>query len=235
MVTVVDCTREPCFVYTQGVLDFLLHFDVYLTQFVRDYGGLTYGILFAIIFAETGLVVTPFLPGDSLLFATGALAATGALSMEVLVPLLILAAVIGDAVNYAVGRRLARAMLHDAPGTAWIHRFVKREHVVRAHEFFERHGGKAVVLARFVPIVRTFVPFVAGGAYMTYRHFAFYNITGAILWVGICAGAGYLFGNIPVVKDNFELVVLGIIAVSLIPLAVEMVNAYRRPRHSQST
>jgi membrane-associated protein len=209
------------------MIDFVLHFDQHLTAFVQSYGTFTYAILFAIIFAETGLVVTPFLPGDSLLFAAGALAATGVLSIELLIPVLIVAAVVGDAVNYYVGRRIAHTFLDDAPDSGWIYRVVKREHVMQAHEFFERHGGKAVVLARFVPIVRTFVPFVAGGAKMTYRTFAFYNVTGAILWVGLCTIAGYLFGNIPVVKENFELVVLGIIAVSLIPLVVEIIKARR--------
>jgi membrane-associated protein len=209
------------------MLDFLLNFDVYLTQFVQDYGTFTYGILFAIIFAETGLIVTPFLPGDSLLFAAGALSATGALSVWILGPALVVAAVIGDAVNYSVGRRLARRFLDDVPDSGWIFRVVKREHVRRAHDFFETHGGKAVVLARFVPIVRTFVPFVAGGANMSYHVFAFYNVTGAIGWVGICVGAGYLFGNIPVVKENFELVVIGIIFVSIIPLLVETYRAWR--------
>ena len=211
------------------LVDFVLNFDEHLTQFVQDYGTFTYGILFTIIFAETGLVVTPFLPGDSLLFAAGALAATDALSLRILVPILIVAAVVGDAVNYAVGRRLARSFLDDVPDSGWIYRVVKRDHVRRAHDFFEHHGGKAVILARFVPIVRTFVPFVAGGANMTYRTFAVYNVTGAILWVGICVGAGYLFGNIPVVKENFELVVIGIIAVSLIPLVIEVFKAWRHP------
>lgn len=211
------------------MIDFLLNFDEHLTGFVRDYGTLTYGILFAIIFAETGLVVTPFLPGDSLLFAAGTLAATGAISIEVVIVSLVIAAVIGDAVNYAVGRRLARTFLDDVPDSGWIYRVVKREHVVRAHEFFEKHGGKAVVLARFVPIVRTFVPFVAGGARMTYRTFAIYNIAGAILWVGVCAGAGYLFGNIPLVKNNFELVVIGIVIVSILPLVFEVIRSWRQP------
>jgi membrane-associated protein len=214
------------------MIDFVLHFDEHLTAFVQNYGTLTYGILFAIVFAETGLVVTPFLPGDSLLFAAGALSATGAISVEIVILTPTVAAVAGDAVNYSVGRRLAHRFLDDAPDTGWIFRVVKREHVVRAHEFFERHGGKAVVLARFVPIVRTFVPFVAGGAQMTYRTFAIYNITGAVLWVGICTIAGYLFGNIPVVKENFELVVLGIIAVSLLPLAFEVIKAWRQPAAS---
>jgi len=211
------------------MIDFILHFDEHLTGFVQNYGTLTYGILFAIVFAETGLVVTPFLPGDSLLFAAGALAATGAISVEIVLVTLIIAAVAGDAVNYSVGRRLAHRFLDDAPETGWIFRVVKREHVLRAHEFFERHGGKAVVMARFVPIVRTFVPFVAGGAQMTYRTFAIYNVTGAILWVGLCTMAGYLFGNIPVVKENFELVVIAIIGVSLLPLAFEVIKAWRQP------
>jgi membrane-associated protein len=211
------------------MIDFILNFDDHLTLFVQNYGTLTYGILFAIVFAETGLVVTPFLPGDSLLFAAGALAATGAISVEIIVVTLIIAAILGDAVNYSIGRRIAHTFLDDVPDTGWIYKVVKREHVFRAHEFFEKHGGKAVVLARFVPIVRTFVPFVAGGAKMTYRTFAFYNVTGAILWVGICTGAGYLFGNIPVVKENFELVVIGIILVSLLPLVFEVLRSRRQP------
>jgi membrane-associated protein len=215
------------------MLDFLLHVDVYLTDFVKQYGTLTYGILFGIIFAETGLVVTPFLPGDSLLFAAGTLAATDALALEILIPVLVIAAVVGDAVNYSVGRRLARRFLDDVPDTGWIFKVVKREHVRRAHDFFEKHGGKAVVLARFVPIVRTFVPFVAGGANMSYPTFAFYNITGAIAWVGICVGAGYLFGNIPVVRDNFELVVIAIIAVSVLPIVFEVIKNWRRTPDSQ--
>ena len=210
------------------MLDLILNFDAHLAGFVQDYGTLTYGILFAIIFAETGLVVTPFLPGDSLLFAAGALAATGAISIEVIF-------VTGGCGGRGRCRELRR---WPSPGThvsgrcagdRGIHRGVKREHVSRAHEFFEKHGGKAVVLARFVPIVRTFVPFVAGGAKMTYRTFTVYNVTGALLWVGICAGAGYLFGNIPVVKENFELVVIGIIAVSVLPIVVEVIKSWRQP------
>jgi membrane-associated protein len=213
------------------MLDLLLHADVLLADFVRDYGLLTYGILFTIIFAETGLVVTPFLPGDSLLFAAGALAATGAFRLELLLPVMIAAAVLGNAVNYIVGRRVAHLFHLDAPETT-MHRWVKREYVQRAHEFFEQHGGRAVVLARFVPIVRTFLPFVAGGAGMSYRSFTFYNVTGCLLWVGTCVGAGYLFGNIPVVKNNFTLVALGIVAVSLLPMVVEMLKARRATRVS---
>ena len=213
------------------MLDLLLHADEQLALWASQYGTVLYGILFAIIFAETGLVVTPFLPGDSLLFAAGALAATGALRVDVLSALLIVAAILGDAVNYAVGRRLAHQFLsHDTARTGGLSRFVKREHVARAHEFFVTHGGKAVILARFVPIVRTFVPFVAGGADMPYRTFAVFNVIGAVVWVGICAGAGYAFGNIPVVKDNFELVVLGIVGVSVLPLVIEVARSLRPSR-----
>jgi membrane-associated protein len=215
------------------MLDLLLHADVLLADFVRDYGLLTYGILFVIIFAETGLVVTPFLPGDSLLFAAGALAATGAFRLELLLPVMAVAAIAGNAVNYMVGRRIAHLFRLDAPETS-MHRWVKREYVQRAHEFFEQHGGRAVVLARFVPIVRTFLPFVAGGAGMSYRSFTFYNVTGCLLWVGTCVGAGYLFGNIPVVKNNFTLVALGIVAVSLLPMVFEMIKARRAAKSQPS-
>ena len=210
------------------MIELLLHADEQLALWAAQYGPIVYGILFAIIFAETGLVVTPFLPGDSLLFAAGALGATAALRVEVMIPVLVLAAVLGDAVNYAVGSRIAhRFLADDIDETKGIHRFVKREHVARAHAFFIKHGGKAVVLARFVPIVRTFVPFVAGGADMPYRTFAVYNVIGAVLWVGLCVGAGFAFGNIPVVKENFELVVLGIVGVSVLPLAFEIVRTFR--------
>jgi membrane-associated protein len=212
------------------MLDFLLHVDERLVAIANAAGPWSYAVLFAIIFAETGLVVTPFLPGDSLLFAAGALGATGLFRVEVLAPVLIVAAVLGDAVNYSVGARLAHRFL--APGgdaiPGLLGRLVKREHVEQAHAFFVRHGGKAVVLARFVPIVRTFLPFVAGGADMPYRTFAIYNVAGAIAWVGICVGAGYLFGNIPVVKENFELVVIGIVAVSVLPIVVELLKMRNR-------
>jgi membrane-associated protein len=210
------------------MLDLLLHADTHLAELVASTGPLVYVILFLVIFAETGLVVTPFLPGDSLLFAAGALGATGAMSIEILIPSLIIAAVLGDAVNYSVGARIAHRFLPGGQGAGALSRWVKPEHVLRAHEFFLHHGGKAVVLARFVPIVRTFLPFVAGGADMPYRQFAIYNITGAVLWVGICTFAGYLFGNIPIVKQNFSLVVLGIVFVSVLPIAFELLRATRR-------
>jgi membrane-associated protein len=212
------------------MIDFLLHVDERLVAIVNAAGPWSYAVLFAIIFAETGFVVTPFLPGDSLHFAAGALAATGLFDIRILVPTLIVAAIAGNTVNYSIGARVAHRFLHndgrriDGP----LGRFVKPQHVHDAHAFFLKHGGKAVTLAQFVPIVRTFLPFVAGGAGMPYRDFLTYNAVGAIAWVGICCGAGYLFGNIPVVKENFELVVLGIVGVSLLPLALELVKMRRR-------
>ena len=210
------------------MIDLLLHADEQLALWATDYGFIVYGILFLIIFAETGLVVTPFLPGDSLLFAAGALAATGALRLDLLLSVMAVAAVLGNVVNYAVGRQVAHRFFDDGHPPTRMDRFVKREYVRKAHDFFIRHGGKAVVLARFVPIVRTFLPFVAGGAQMPYRSFMFYNVTGCVLWVGLCTGAGFLFGNIPVVKENFELVVLGIIGVSVLPIVYEVVRAYTK-------
>ena len=210
------------------MIDLLLHADDYLALWAADYGFIVYGILFLIIFAETGLVVTPFLPGDSLLFAAGALAATGALRIDLLLAVMAVAAVLGNVVNYAVGRKVAHRFFDDGHAPTRFDRFVKREYVRKAHDFFVKHGGKAVVLARFVPIVRTFLPFVAGGAQMPYRSFMFYNVTGCALWVGLCTGAGYLFGNIPIVKNNFELVVLGIIGVSILPIVFEVLRAYAK-------
>jgi membrane-associated protein len=209
------------------MIDFILHVDERLAELVAAFGPWAYGILFGIIFAETGLVVTPFLPGDSLLFAAGALAATGALRADALLVATAVAAVVGNVVNYSIGRRVAHRFLDEGHTPTRLDRWVKREHVHKAHAFFVKHGGKAVVLARFVPIVRTFLPFVAGGARMPYRAFMVYNLVGCLLWVGICVGAGYAFGNIPVVKQNFELVVLGIIGVSVLPLVFEAVRSYR--------
>ena len=210
------------------MIDLLLHADEQLALWATEYGFIVYGILFLIIFAETGLVVTPFLPGDSLLFAAGALAATGALRLDLLLAVMAVAAVLGNVVNYAVGRRVAHRFFDDGHPPSRMDRFIKREYVRKAHDFFIKHGGKAVVLARFVPIVRTFLPFVAGGAQMPYRSFMFYNVVGCVLWVGLCTGAGYLFGNIPIVKENFELVVLGIIAVSLLPIVYEVIRSFTK-------
>ena len=210
-----------------NLIDLILHADVLLLELVKDYGAWVYGVLFAIIFAETGLVVTPILPGDSLLFAAGALAATGALDVRVVLVLLVVAAVVGDAVNYSVGRAVGVRILRRAEVDPRWRRFINPAHVAKAHEFFERHGGKAIVLARFMPIVRTFVPFVAGAAEMTYTSFAFFNVTGAVAWVAICVGAGYVFGNVPIVKENFTLVALGIVAVSLLPMVIEYLRHRR--------
>jgi membrane-associated protein len=213
------------------LIDLILHADVLLLDLVKTYGAWVYGVLFAIIFAETGLVVTPIRPGDSLLFAAGALAATGALDVRVVLVLLVVAAVVGDAVNYSVGRAVGVRILRRAEVDPRWRRWLNPAHVAKAHEFFERHGGKAIVLARFMPIVRTFVPFVAGAAEMTYTSFAFFNVAGAIAWVAICVGAGYVFGNVPIVKDNFTLVALGIVAVSLLPMVIEYLR-HRRASNS---
>jgi membrane-associated protein len=209
------------------LIDLLLHVDRYLFDLVADHGIWIYAILFLIVFAETGLVVTPFLPGDSLLFATGALAATGALNLWLAAGLLLTAAIIGDAVNYAVGRSAGMRVIELARTDPRWGRWVNPAYIARAHEFFERRGGRAIVLGRFVPIVRTFVPFVAGVAEMSYSTFALYNVTGAIAWVGICVGAGYLFGNVPIIKNNFSLVALGIVVVSLLPMVFEILNSRR--------
>ena len=211
-----------------ALIDLFMHLDAHLAEFVLAHGPWVYGLLFLIVFAETGLVVTPFLPGDSLLFAVGALSATGVMNPWIAVALLLVAAVLGDAVNYAVGHYIGPRVFtaHDAKN--WTHRLLNRDHLDKAHAFFEKYGGKAVVLGRFVPIVRTFVPFVAGAGSMTYGTFAFYNVTGAIAWVGICVGAGYLFGNVPVVRENFSLVALGIIFVSALPMAIELLKSRRQ-------
>lgn len=211
------------------LVDVILHVDRYLLDLVARYGGRIYAILFSVVFAETGLIVTPILPGDSLLFATGAIAATGALDIRVALLVLFAAAVAGDAVNYAIGRAAGARVIRAAETNPRWRRWINPDHIGRAHAFFERHGGKAVVLGRFMPIVRTFVPFVAGAAAMSYPSFAFYNVTGAIVWVSVCTGLGYAFGNVPVVKENFSLVALGIVAVSLLPTVVEYLR-HRRAR-----
>jgi membrane-associated protein len=211
-----------------SAIDFILHLDKHLFSLTATYGGWVYGLLFLIVFAETGLVVTPFLPGDSLLFAAGALCGAGLLDPVIMGTLLIVAAIIGDAVNYSIGRCIGPRVFIATDDSTWIQRALKREHLDRAHAFFERHGGKAIVLARFVPIVRTFVPFVAGAAAMSYPAFAFYNVTGAILWVVSCFGLGYAFGNVPVIKENFWAVALVIIFVSIIPIILELVRAKTR-------
>jgi membrane-associated protein len=205
-----------------SLVDFVLHFDRHLLEFIRDYGSWVYAILFTIVFAETGFVVTPFLPGDSLLFAAGALCARGDLSITAMLVLLVAAAFAGNTVNYAVGRFIGPRVFQTS------HRLLNKEYLDRAHAFFERYGGKAVILGRFVPIVRTFVPFVAGAAQMTPASFVLYNAVGAIAWVSLCLGAGWFFGNIPIIKDNFSLVTIGIVVVSVLPMVYELIAGRRR-------
>jgi membrane-associated protein len=216
------------------MLDFLLHSDKHLLEFVRAYGTWVYGLVFAIVFAETGFVVTPFLPGDSLLFATGALCAAGVLNAPAAIALLTFAAFAGNSVNYTAGRAIGPRVFTAGGDAALSRRLLNREHLGRAHGFFEQYGGKAIVLARFVPIVRTFVPFVAGAAAMRTPAFLFYNALGAVGWVVLCVGAGILFGNVPVVKENFSLVTIGIVAVSLLPVVFEFLRLrFGKPRPSQ--
>ncbi|HVD93202.1 MAG TPA: DedA family protein [Vicinamibacterales bacterium] len=203
------------------MIDFVLHFDKHLLEFVQTYGVWVYGLLFGIVFAETGLVVTPFLPGDSLLFAAGALAATGALNPWLLFALLAIAAFTGNGVNYAIGRRVGPRIFTGTGEGGTVERLMNRQYLERAHAFFEEYGGKAIILGRFVPIVRTFVPFVAGAAQMTAGSFVLFNAIGAAAWVGLCVLAGVLFGNVPMVKNNFSLVTIGIVLVSLLPVLVE--------------
>ena len=202
-------------------IDLFLHLDVHLAAFVAQYGVMVYGMLFAIIFIETGLVIWPFLPGDSLLFAAGALAALGSLDLWLLVVLLIGAAILGDSVNYWVGAWIGpRAFSGNV-------RFLRKDYLERTRAFYEKHGGKTIILARFVPIIRTFAPFVAGVGAMSYPRFIVYNIVGAVLWVGLFVPLGYFFGNMPTVKNNFSLVIFAIIGISVMPIAVEMFRARR--------
>ena len=211
-------------------IDFLLNSDKHLLAFVQAHGPWIYALLFAIIFAETGLVVTPFLPGDSLLFAVGALAAAGSLDPWISIALLITAAFTGNAVNYAIGRRFGPRIFAATDQTGWLHKLLNRQHLTKAHVFFDQYGGKAVVLSRFLPIVRTFVPFVAGAAQMHPRSFVAYNAIGAVGWVGLCVGAGLAFGNIPIVKNNFSLVTIGIVLISLLPMAIEFLRHRAKKR-----
>ena len=210
------------------IIDFILHVNDHLLEFSRAYGPWIYGLLFVIVFAETGCVVTPFLPGDSLLFAAGAMAGLGALDPWLALAVLFAAAVSGDAVNYSIGRVIGPRIFHASDQRGWFHKLLNRQHLERAHAFFEQYGGKAVVLGRFVPIVRTFVPFVAGAAQMTAASFVFYNAIGAVAWVGLCLLAGVIFGNVPIIKNNFSLVTIGIVLVSVLPVVIEFLRHRRR-------
>lgn len=209
--------------YLKQLIDFILHINAHLDELVRNYGTWVYVILFLIVFAETGLVVTPFLPGDSLLFAIGALCGVGSLDLTTCIVLILAAAILGDTVNYWVGHWVGPKVFR-AKSSRWLN----PKHLERTHAFMERYGGKAIIIARFVPIVRTFAPFVAGIGRMTYGRFMAYNVVGAVLWVGIFIPAGYFFGNLPVVKKNFSLVILAIIFVSMLPGVFE----YLRHRRS---
>jgi len=201
-----------------SILDFMLHLDVHLGGLIQTYGGWTYLILFGIIFAETGFVVTPFLPGDSLIFAAGAFAGLGLLNPWLIFLLLTTAGILGDSVNYAVGHAIGpRVFRQDM-------RLLKREYLDRTHAFYEKHGGKTIILARFIPIIRTFAPFVAGVGAMTYPRFITFNVVGAVLWVGIFTTLGYFFGNLPAVEENFTLVILAIIFLSVLPPIIEFLR-----------
>ena len=201
------------------LIDFFLHLDTYLSQIISQYGVWTYAILFFVIFMETGFVVTPFLPGDSLLFAAGTFASLGALNVWLLTGLLMVAAVLGDTVNYWIG--------HTLGDRAYNIKWIKREYLDKTHAFFEKHGGKTIFLARFVPIVRTFAPFVAGIGKMSYGYFITYNLVGGVVWVALFTFAGYFFGNIPFVKKNFEFVILAILLISVVPIFYEALKARR--------
>jgi len=205
--------------WISSFVDVILHLDQHLLVLVQNYGPWIYGILFLILFCETGLVVTPFLPGDSLLFVAGAIAGAGSMNVHLLVVLLLTAAVLGDSLNYAIGHYIGPKVFRF--DDSW---FFKKAYVERTHRFFERHGGKTIVLARFVPIIRTYAPFVAGIGAMDYRRFLLFNVAGAVLWVASLTYAGYFFGNLPAVKNNLSLVILGIIVLSISPGIVELLR-----------
>ncbi|OWO87115.1 hypothetical protein B5C26_00290 [Photorhabdus luminescens] len=205
--------------FSKFIIDFILHIDIHLAELVAQYGNWVYGILFLILFCETGLVITPFLPGDSLLFVAGALAALGSndLNVHLMVVLMIIAAVIGDAVNYAIGRIFGERLFTN-PNS----KIFRRSYLDKTHEFYEKHGGKAIILARFVPIIRTFAPFVAGMGKMSYRHFAAYNVIGALVWVLLFTYSGYIFGDMPMVQQNLKLLIVAIIFISILPGVIEI-------------
>jgi membrane-associated protein len=205
-------------------IDLFLHLDQHLSQIISDYGTWTYAILFLIIFVETGVVVMPFLPGDSLLFAAGAFAATGVLNVWILIGLLFVAAFLGDTLNYSIGNYFGPKVFRRD------YRFLKREYLLKTQAFYDKHGGKTIIFARFIPIIRTFAPFVAGVGTMKYSKFLSYNVIGGIIWVVGFVAAGFVFGNIPAVKKNFSLVIFGIILISIIPPVLELIKQRRAPK-----
>ena len=218
--------------FIQGLLDFILHLDKHLFDLCSQYGAWVYAILFVIVFCETGLVVTPFLPGDSLLFAVGSLAAINALDLPTSIVLMILAAVLGDTVNYWIGDYVGPRIFQKENS-----RLLNKEYLVRTHRFYEKHGGKTIIIARFLPIIRTFAPFVAGIGSMTYRRFLLFNVAGGALWVLLFIPAGYFFGSVPFVKNNFSLVIIALILIPGIPSVVEVIRMQlkkRKPKTGQS-
>ncbi len=204
------------------IIDFILHIDQHLTELAAQYGVWIYGILFLIIFCETGLVVMPLLPGDSLLFAAGSIAAIGKMNIHLMVVLLIIAAILGDAVNFMIGKFFGEKLFAN-PNS----KIFKQSHLQKTQQFYAKHGGKTIILARFIPIVRTFAPFVAGMGHMTYHHFLAYNVIGGVLWVTIFSYLGYFFGNLPIVKDNLSLVLIAIIVLSILPGIIEIIRHKR--------
>lgn len=211
------------------IIDFILHIDQHLTELAAQYGVWIYGILFLIIFCETGLVVMPLLPGDSLLFAAGSIAAIGKMNIHLMVVLLIIAAILGDAVNFMVGKFFGEKLFAN-PNS----KIFKRSHLQKTQQFYAKHGGKTIILARFIPIVRTFAPFVAGMGHMSYHHFLAYNVIGGVLWVTIFSYLGYFFGNLPIVKDNLSLVLVAIIVLSILPGIVEIIRHKRAAKQASA-
>ena len=211
------------------IIDFILHIDQHLTELAAQYGVWIYGILFLIIFCETGLVVMPLLPGDSLLFAAGSIAAIGKMNIHLMVVLLIIAAILGDAVNFIIGKYFGEKLFSN-PNS----KIFKQSHLQKTQQFYAKHGGKTIILARFIPIVRTFAPFVAGMGHMTYHHFLAYNVIGGVLWVTIFSYLGYFFGNLPIVKDNLSLVLIAIIVLSILPGIVEITRHKRAAKKASA-
>lgn len=208
----------------QGLIDFILHIDEHLVEIIQQFGAWSYGILFSIVFVETGVVIMPFLPGDSLLFASGTLAALGAFNLGLLIAVFFAAAVIGDTVNYHVGKTVGTSI----PPNSFLGKVINKERMEVAQNFFNKHGGKTIVIARFMPFIRTFIPFVAGASRMNYKYFIIYNVVGAALWVLSCTLLGYFFGNIPIIKDNFSTVLILIIIISVLPAIISAIRARKK-------
>ncbi|MFJ8101434.1 MULTISPECIES: VTT domain-containing protein [unclassified Lysinibacillus] len=204
------------------LISFIMHIDVHLEEIIHKFGNLSYFVLFAIVFVETGVVIFPFLPGDSLLFASGTLAAAmGAFNMWILIPVFLAAAILGDTMNYHIGHKVGTSI----PPKSFLGRVVKKERMEAAEKFFNKHGGKTIVIARFMPFIRTFIPFVAGASKMKYGYFIMYNVLGAVLWVLSCTLLGYFFGNIPIIKDNFSTVLILIILISVVPAVIGAIKS----------